>query len=753
MTRVAREASRAWPEVFGQPGFVVDRITVRVPAGVPLDLYDLHVNYKGRIPASYPPLLPAGQAERVRSDTQPHALQVINQYEKEVKIVQITDTHVYGQEIQNALGINYDSFELREPRPGTPARALKPFQRLWFRYDDFPLDKDGDGKANEGAIYLQELLQAINLMDPDFVMFTGDSVFAQKNWNTYPKDAPPYEGTTGDVGSEYRFEMNWWYDELLALNVPVFCVPGNHDGYCWDGHEAEGGLARDDGLEIWQDLFGPVYMSWDYGDCHFLGVNTMDWPKHDDDGPDPFPLFPDIDDRNGVNFFAYVTNPNKWHGQVRGGGDRWGVGDPPPGSGLRWDPGDPAAYHGQLGWMKRDLEANMDKELRGVFLHHDPLKPLGSDPGMWDHAQQFGISMPAGQGEGSQALVHLMRSFNVAFEASGHAHSDWVEKVNWYDGTGDLVAINSSAAAIPVGDEALISKASADYAGFRLLTISDGDLVSWGLPGADDDPMTRHSIPGWQGLGAGTATPENPAPNGYDTYRSNRPSLQWMEQDAAPARPPIINGEGTFSTPGLPGALPLPLNDPAAGGPFEDVTCKVKNTLDGSAGAKLDLAGCRIEFPMKRLAGGMYYLVENGTVLEQYDTDSGERMVVVHADVPGEAGAVVPVRVRAAGPDLQAPVVDSLVINDGAASTSSLQVSLSLAAHDEGGAGVTEFRVANTLAALSTASWLPYGGPAALGWKLRSGGAGVRKVYVQVRDAAMPPNASRPARATILYVP
>ena len=647
---VNRSASDRWPEVFGQAGFVVDKITARVPADVPLDLYDVHVEFKGAIPAGYAGALPAGHENSLRSDVQPHALNVVKEYKKDVKIIQITDTHVYGQEIQNAFGINYLSFELREPRPGTPNRTLDPVSKAWLKYDDFPLDKDKDGKANEGAIYLQEELQAISLLNPDFVVFTGDSTYAQKNWNTYPKDAWPFTGTTGDVGSEYRFEYPWWYDELLALNVPVYCVPGNHDAYNWDGHEAEGGLAHDDGLEIWQDLFGPLYRSWDYGNYHFLGINTMDWPKVDTAGPHPTSsIFPDYDDRNGVNFFGYVTNPHKWLGQVRGNGDKWGVGTPPAGSGLRWDPGDPSAYTGQLGWIKRDLEANRGKQLRGVFMHHDPLDPVGSNPKMFDNEGQFGLTMPSGQGEGSQSLVYLMRTNDVAFEASGHAHSDWVGKVPWYDAGGDLMALNTTASPVPVGEESLTDKASADYGGFRMLTINDGKLTSWGLPGANNDPMTKWSIPGWQGVGVGTATAANPNPNGFEIYRKNRPSIQWMEQDQATQtaggqRPPIVNGEGTFSTPSKPGVLPLPLNDRSVGGPFDDVTCKIKNTLDGSTGASMTLPGCRIEFPMKKLSRGYYYAVDNGTILEQYDTDSGEHMVVVLANV---APGLLPVRVHA----------------------------------------------------------------------------------------------------------
>ncbi len=116
--------------------------------------------------------------------------------------------------------------------------------------------------------------------------------------------------------------------------------------------------------------------------------------------------------------------------------------------------------------------------------------------------------------------------------------------------------------------------------------------------------------------------------------------------DARRKEAPIVGGEGTFTTPALGGAVALPLNDRSIGGPFEDVTCKVKNTLDGSSGAALTLTGCRIEFPMKKLRKGRHYVVQNGTILEQYDTDSGEHMVVVLTNV---APGVLPVHVYATG--------------------------------------------------------------------------------------------------------
>ncbi len=744
---ITRGPSRRWPEVFGQAGFEVDHITVEIPPDVPLDLYDLHVR------CAAPGADPAFRVE----DMQPHALQVIEDFGEEIRIVHITDTHVYGPEIKNGLNLDYNSFELREPRPGTPARLDLSF----VGYPGFPMDLDGDGKTNEGAIYLQEELQAINLMDPDFVVFTGDCVFAQKNFNTYPKDTWIWGSVNGDPGSEYRFEYTWWYDELLALNVPVFCVPGNHDSYCWDGHA----LAHDDGQEIWQDLFGPLYYSWEYGDALFLALNSMDWDKADPDGPDPFNpqgvnpivwgiatgLYPemawDYRDRNG--FLVDLTNiflpikvifPHKWHGQLRGGGDTWAW-QPWP-----WGP-DPGGdgFTGQLAWVEAEL-ARADaegRELKGAFIHHDPLRPAGSPPEAFDHAEQFGLlPMAAGQGEGSQALMYLLRRHEADFVASGHTHNDAVNRIEWApygSSPGELVSINTCGAEPPVdGKSVLLGKTSEDYAGYRLITCSGGELTGWGFPGAAGDPGGKWSIPGWSGLQVGAG-----AVNDYNIYRTNRPVLQWMEQDdsSSPAyrRPHITDGVGTFSR-------PLPLD---ATGPYNDLTCKVVNALD-QPGAALDLFGCRIEFPMKRLAGGRYYAVQNGRIMEQYDTDAGLRMVVVKADVPG--GAVVPVRVHVAGTDRVKPVADEACIDGGAATTPDLEVTLSMRAHDDG-AGLMDFRVSNSRD-FAGARWIPCrdGQQIDMPWVLAEGGAGRRQVFVQFRDAAMPGNVVL-AKLSIKYVP
>jgi len=744
---VSREASQRWPEIFGQAGFEVDHITVEIPLNLPLDLYDLNVRcVSGEV-----------SGEFLITDGQPHALQVIEDYKDDLKILHITDTHVYGQEIKNGWNLDYNSYELREPRPGTPDRSAFPL----LQWEGFPLDKDMDGKSNEGAIYLQETLQAINLVDPDFAVFTGDAVFAQKNYNTYPKFTPFWGAVTGDVGTEYRFELPWWYDELLALNVPVFCVPGNHDSICLDGRVVE----RDDGQEIWQDLFGPLYYSWDYGEMHFLAVNGMDWHKLDADGPDVFEptdtnpllwflatmLYPELAedwvDRGGFlldfgNLFVpiKVISPHKWHGQILGSGDPyewepWPWGPDPGGDG----------FTGQLAWIEDELhQANLEgKDLKGVFLHFDPLNPLDGPPGNWNHAKQFGLlEVPAGHGEGSQAFVYLMRKYEVDFVASGHTHSDNITRIDWapYGGSpGELVSINTIAVEPPVdGKSLLLDPVAEKYGGYRLICIEDGELGDWGFAGSEGDPDYSYSIPGWEGLTVGAG-----AVNDYLAYRNNRPVLQWMEQDDSTNpdyhRPPITDGEGAFSQ-------ALPLNET---GPFSDVTCKVKNTLN-QTGAVLDLTDCRIEFPMVYLDGGQYYAAHNGEILEQYDADSGERMVVVLADVNG--GTTLPVRVCVGGADCKGPVIGTAEINGGEECTDDLEVELRLVAHDEG-AGLMDFRVSNRRD-FAGAEWMPCEDEQEiiLPWRLRGSRPGRKRVFVEFRDAAMPGNTTS-VKLVIRYNP
>ena len=88
--------------------------------------------------------------------------------------------------------------------------------------------------------------------------------------------------------------------------------------------------------------------------------------------------------------------------------------------------------------------------------------------------------------------------------------------------------------------------------------------------------------------------------------------------------------------------------------------------------------------------------------------------------------------------DKSAPT-GSVIINDGASSTRSRSVTLTLDATDPSpGSGVSQMRISNTESGLSSATWEAYSTTKA--WTLSSG-KGTKTVYVQYRDGAGNPSA------------
>jgi DNA repair exonuclease SbcCD nuclease subunit len=139
---------------------------------------------------------------------------------------------------------------------------------------------------------LKRCIKEINLIHPDLVLISGDLVYGQ----LYP--------------FEYSIEYKKCYELIQLFDVPTFLVPGNHDGY---------NRFREDGLKIWQKYFGPLYYSFDFGNYHFIGVNSF-----------------------------IVLN---WGGSIQ---------------------------EDQLNWIKNDLNNN-DANLTFMFLHHNPLWDTKSD--------------------------------------------------------------------------------------------------------------------------------------------------------------------------------------------------------------------------------------------------------------------------------------------------------------------------------------------------------------------------------------
>ncbi len=97
----------------------------------------------------------------------------------------------------------------------------------------------------------RKTVEEINLLNPDFVIISGDLTFGQ----LYP--------------FEYSYEYPTCYKILQEFTVPTYLCPGNHDGYI---------QTFQDGLKFWEEYFGPLYYSFDYNNTHFLSVNSYDWP-------------------------------------------------------------------------------------------------------------------------------------------------------------------------------------------------------------------------------------------------------------------------------------------------------------------------------------------------------------------------------------------------------------------------------------------------------------------------------------------
>ena len=164
------------------------------------------------------------------SDDVTNAVKVIDQYKENYYFVQFTDTHLPTHIFYGESGSLTDTSEL----------------------NDF-----------------YEVIKDINLIRPEFVLFTGDFI---------------NEGELEDF--ECRRNHTRSIELLEKIEVPVYLVPGNHDLGGWDATPPPQGTARRE----WWRFFGwrqreipPVKeefythdYSFDYGDVHFVGLEAYD---------------------------------------------------------------------------------------------------------------------------------------------------------------------------------------------------------------------------------------------------------------------------------------------------------------------------------------------------------------------------------------------------------------------------------------------------------------------------------------------
>ena len=255
---------------------------ISIPALIPEELYNVSLfivsNYK------------------MYSSYQPRAVKVIEAFTDTFSFVHITDFHV-----------------------GDP-RGIK--ENLW---------------QTIGMKSIKKCISEINLLNPDFVIISGDLVYGQ----IYPY--------------EYRREYRLCYQLIQRFDVPTYLCPGNHDGYR---------RILEDGFTFWEHYFGPLYYSFNFGNYHFLSVNSYD--------------------HSPLGRLTILFAPLNWGGSIR---DK------------------------QLQWIENDLQ-NDDSELTFMFMHHNPL---------WDTQKDSLIRKSYVNREN---LLTLINQYDVDMVLAGHTHKD-----------------------------------------------------------------------------------------------------------------------------------------------------------------------------------------------------------------------------------------------------------------------------------------------------------------------------------------
>jgi len=107
---------------------------------------------------------------------------------------------------------------------------------------------------------MQRFRKVVDSAKPDFVIITGDLV----------RDALRVPET--EAARLYQL----FQTEIGKMSTPVWCIPGNHENF---GIERHLSLVSPQnplyGRKMYRFYFGPDYYSFNYGGCHFIGLNSL----------------------------------------------------------------------------------------------------------------------------------------------------------------------------------------------------------------------------------------------------------------------------------------------------------------------------------------------------------------------------------------------------------------------------------------------------------------------------------------------
>ncbi len=155
-----------------------------------------------------------------------------------------TSDHGYWQKVGMAAKVSID-FPLV---PTAPHTSFSFIQASDTHISEKTLDR------------MQKFRAVVDSVKPDFVIITGDLV----------KDALRVpEG-------EARGLFELFQKEIGKMNTPIWCIPGNHENF---GIERQLSLVSPKnpfyGRNMYRYYFGPDYYSFNYGGCHFIGLNSL----------------------------------------------------------------------------------------------------------------------------------------------------------------------------------------------------------------------------------------------------------------------------------------------------------------------------------------------------------------------------------------------------------------------------------------------------------------------------------------------
>ena len=249
-------------------------LNATIPSVQVFELYDLRVRASGGL-----------------DDTAENAVQVVPTRKSSYYFVHITDSHMPGRIFYPDYGYQTDSTSV----------------------DDF-----------------RAVVQDINLIRPEFVLFTGDIV-----------NEGELEGFAG------MYSYGWAQRAMAELEVPVYLTAGNHDIGGWNDTPPPSGSSR----RNWWKYFGWSWLdnadsnwhthtqnySFTYGPVHYIGLEAYD---------------------NYDNFRSYIY-------------------------------GGQSFIYSQLNWLDQELSLHPDKT-KVLFHHYDfsdqlDLNSLGVSMALWGH--------------------------------------------------------------------------------------------------------------------------------------------------------------------------------------------------------------------------------------------------------------------------------------------------------------------------------------------------------------------------------